>query len=547
MAFPKDFMWGGAVSAGQYEGGWQEDGRGPCRMDYTTGGTRTKARYVTYELADGTPMKGDREDRLPQGARWASLPECYYPNQVAVDGYHRIFDDIELMAQMGFTCYRMSIGWSRLFPTGTERTPNREGVEYYRRVFECLRAHNIEPVVTLLHFDTPLGLEESCGGWENRELIDHFVRFCTTCFMEYKGLVRYWLTINEINNLLSLIDFMVDGSDASYQHAYQQLHHQFVASAKAVQVGHAIDSANRIGCMIASAATYPHTCDPADILAADHKRQENAYYCGDVQVFGRYPTYARRLWGEHDVELAIADGDMDDLAAGTVDFYTFSYYNSNVVTTHKVTDTVGGNFQVGARNEYLTYSDWGWAMDPTGLQWQLETLYDRYQVPPLPSLCELRTQSSIPSRPSPSTVAARPARYMAARTASRMAAQRTDEASDMTSDSVLSLSTRSTKWRTSPKKSSTSYGASIVCSSAPSMRSTAACGRWSSSTTTVPRVPTMVALRCLARSKAHSRRASMPPQSIRASTYTSTPSLRTHSARSTSGSCAHRSSIQLAQ
>ncbi|MBR3223947.1 MAG: glycoside hydrolase family 1 protein [Atopobiaceae bacterium] len=381
MAFPKDFMWGGAVSAGQYEGGWQEDGRGPCRMDYTTGGTRTKARYVTYELADGTPMKGGREDRLPQGARWASLPECYYPNQVAVDGYHRIFDDIELMAQMGFTCYRMSIGWSRLFPTGTERTPNREGVEYYRRVFECLRAHNIEPVVTLLHFDTPLGLEESCGGWENRELIDHFVRFCTTCFMEYKGLVRYWLTINEINNLLSLIDFMGDGSDTSYQHAYQQLHHQFVASAKAVQVGHAIDSANRIGCMIASAATYPHTCDPADILAADHKRQENAYYCGDVQVFGRYPTYARRLWGEHDVELAIADGDMDDLAAGTVDFYTFSYYNSNVVTTHKVTDTVGGNFQVGARNEYLTYSDWGWAMDPTGLQWQLETLYDRYQVP----------------------------------------------------------------------------------------------------------------------------------------------------------------------
>jgi len=199
--------------------------------------------------------------------------------------------------------------------------------------------------------------------------------------LEYKGLVRYWLTINEINNLLSLIDFMGDGSDESYQRAYQQLHHQFVASAKVVQVGHAIDAANRIGCMIASAATYAHTCDPADVLAAEHKRQENAFYCGDVQVFGRYPTYARRLWNEHGVELEVADGDMDDLAAGTVDFYTFSYYNSNVVTTHEVTETVGGNFQVGARNEYLTYSDWGWAMDPTGLQWQLETLYDRYQVP----------------------------------------------------------------------------------------------------------------------------------------------------------------------
>ncbi|MDO4537576.1 MAG: family 1 glycosylhydrolase [Coriobacteriales bacterium] len=381
MSFPENFLWGGAVSAGQYEGGYDEGGRGACRMDYTTGGTRTSPRYATYILADGTPVKADREARLPEGARWASLPDRYYPNQVAVDGYHRIDEDIELMAEMGFKVFRMSIGWSRLFPTGLESEPNREGVEYYRHVFENLRAHGIEPLVTLLHFDTPLGLEEACGGWENRELIGHFVRFCTTCFMEYKGLVRYWLTINEINNLLSLIDFFGGGDDAAYQLAYQQLHHQFVASAKAVQVGHAIDQNNQIGCMIASAATYPHTCDPADILAAEHKRQENAYYCGDVQVFGSYPTFATRLWKAHDVELVVEDTDMDDLAAGTVDFYSFSYYNSNVVTTHEVTDTVGGNFQVGARNEYLTYSDWGWAMDPTGLQWQLETLYDRYQVP----------------------------------------------------------------------------------------------------------------------------------------------------------------------
>ena len=381
MSFPEGFLWGGAVSAGQYEGGWNEDGRGPCRMDYTTGGTRTSPRYVTYELADGTPVKAGREDRLPAGARWASLPDCYYPNQVAVDGYHRWREDVDLFAEMGFKVFRMSIGWSRLFPMGTETEPNREGVEFYRQMFEYMQAKGIEPLVTLMHFDTPLGLEAACGGWENRELIDHFVRFCTCCFTEFKDLVRYWLTINEINNLLSLIDFFGGGTDESYQLAYQQLHHQFVASAKVVQIGHAIDQNNQIGCMIASAAIYPHTCDPADILAAEHKRQENAYYCGDVQVFGTYPTYAKRLWDAHDVHIQMADGDLADLAAGTVDFYTFSYYNSNVVTTHEVTDTVGGNFQVGARNEYLTYSDWGWAMDPMGLQWQLEVLYDRYQVP----------------------------------------------------------------------------------------------------------------------------------------------------------------------
>ena len=381
MGFPNGFLWGGAVSAGQYEGGWNEGGRGACRMDYTTGGTRTSPRYATYVLADGTEVKAGREDRLPEGAHWASLPDCYYPNQVAVDGYHRIDEDIELMAEMGFKVFRMSIGWSRLYPTGTETVPNREGVEYYRGIFEHMREKGIEPLVTLLHFDTPLGLEEACGGWENRALIDHFVRFCTTCFTEYKGLVHYWLTINEINNALSLIDFFGNASDEGYQATYQLLHHQFVASAKAVQIGHAIDQNNQIGCMIASAAIYPHTCDPADILAADHKRQENAYYCGDVQVFGTYPTYATRLWKEHNVHIQMADGDLDDLAAGTVDFYTFSYYNSSVVTTHEVSETVEGNFQKGARNEYLTYSDWGWAMDPMGLQWQLETLYDRYQVP----------------------------------------------------------------------------------------------------------------------------------------------------------------------
>ena len=381
MSFPENFLWGGAVSAGQYEGGWNEGGRGPCRMDYTTGGTRTDPRYVTYIDAEGHEVKADREARLPEGARWASIEGCYYPNQVAVDGYHRIDEDIELMAEMGFKSYRMSIGWSRLYPTGLEKNPNPEGVAYYRHVFECCREHNIEPVVTLLHFDTPLGLEEACGGWENRDLIDHFVRFCTTCLMEYKGLVHYWLTINEINNLLSLIDFFGGGTDESYQRAYQELHHQFVASAKVVQIAHAIDQDNKVGCMIASAAVYPHTPDPADIVAAEHKRQENAFYCGDVQVFGYYPPFAKRLWDAHKVTIEMADTDQEDLLSGVVDFYTFSYYNSTVVTTHEVKETVGGNFQVGAKNEYLTYSDWGWAMDPTGLQWTLETLYDRYRVP----------------------------------------------------------------------------------------------------------------------------------------------------------------------
>jgi 6-phospho-beta-glucosidase len=242
-------------------------------------------------------------------------------------------------------------------------------------------AHGSEPLVTIWHFDTPLYLEEHCGGWENRETIDHFVRYATACFTEFKGLVHHWLTFNEINNTIMFLPFSGNTSDEAYQGAYQHLHHKFVASAKAVQIGHAIDAQNMIGCMICGIAWYPHTCDPADILKAQHQMEEGVWYCGDVQCLGDYPTYATRLWKEHNVKLQIEDTDWVDLAEGTVDFYTFSYYMSNVVTTHEVKDMVKGNFSAGARNEYLQYSDWGWGYDPTGLQWYLEWAYARYQMP----------------------------------------------------------------------------------------------------------------------------------------------------------------------
>ncbi len=381
MAFPENFLWGGAVSAGQYEGGWDEGGRGIARMDYTTSGTRTSPRYATFVDAEGNPIKGFRDALPPEGGSWATLDDCHYPNRVAVDGYHRYREDIELFAEMGFKTFRLSIAWSRLFPTGVEETPNPEGVAYYRDFFKCLREHGIEPLVTLLHFDTPLYLEETYGGWENRALIDHFVRFATACFTEFKGLVTRWLTFNEINNEINACPYLPMPIGEAYRHAYQLLHHQFVASALAVQAGHRIDPANQIGCMICGVASYPYTCDPADVLKCEHERQRAVYYCGDVQVFGAYPPFAKRIWDEYDAAPAMEPGDLEVIAAGKVDFYSFSYYNSGVVTTHDVTSTVGGNFSAGAKNEYLEYSDWGWAMDPTGLRWYLNTLYDRYRVP----------------------------------------------------------------------------------------------------------------------------------------------------------------------
>lgn len=383
MSFPKGFFWGGAIAANQAEGAWNVDGRGPAKTDVTTGGTVNTPRMITYVDKEGVGhTMSQHGGKLPEGAHYAVLDDYYYPNHNGVDFYHHYKEDIALFAEMGFKMFRMSISWSRLYPNGDEETPNEKGIEFYRNVFKECKKYNIEPLVTIWHFDTPLYLEEHYGGWTNRKLIDFYVRFAKTCFTEFQGLVHYWLTFNEINNTIMFLDLMGGHcSDQDYQDAYQTLHHQFVASAKAVQIGHEIDSENKIGCMICGITFYPGSCNPQDVLLNRHTWEKGIFYCGDVQCKGKYPTYAKRLWDEHGVKLNITDEDLEDLRKGVVDMYSFSYYMSTVVTTQEVEEKVGGNFSMGARNPYLNYSDWGWATDETGLQYYLEMMYDRYELP----------------------------------------------------------------------------------------------------------------------------------------------------------------------
>ena len=384
MSFPKGFLWGGATAANQCEGAWNEDGRGPALTDVTTGGSVKEKRQVTYIDKDGNHCKmvtSEGQVQLPEGAHFAVLDECLYPNHDGIDFYHHYKEDIKMFADMGYKTFRMSISWSRIFPNGDETEPNQKGIEFYRNVFKELRKYDIEPLVTIWHFDTPLYLIEHYGGWSNRKLIEFFERYARTVFTEYKDLVKYWLTFNEINNTIMGLGLFYEAKEEDYQRAYQHLHHQFVASARAVKIGHEIDPENQIGCMICGITSYPATCDPKDILANRHQWEKSIFYCGDVQCFGKYPTYAKRLWEEHGVKLDITEQDLIDLKEGTVDMYTFSYYMSSLITTHEIKNQVGGNFTTGARNEYLEYSDWGWAFDPDGLQYYLEMIYDRYQRP----------------------------------------------------------------------------------------------------------------------------------------------------------------------
>lgn len=384
MRFPENFLWGGATSAYQCEGAWNVNGRGPIKADYLIGGSADKKRQITYRDADGNlkTMKNSAGIRIPEKAVYEIDDSYYYPNHEAVDFYHHYKEDIALFKEMGFKIFRMSVSWSRIFPNGDETEPNQDGIQFYRDVFNELKKNGIEPLVTLWHGDTPLYLEEKYGGWQNRKLIEFYDRYVRICFKEFKGLVKYWLTFNEINNILMFLDMFGNVStDKMFQEAYQELHYKLVASSHAVKIGHEMDPDNIVGCMICGIPFYPHTCDPKDILHAHHTFEKGVLYSGDVQCKGKYPVFAERLWKEHDVHLDITEQDRQDLKSGTVDMYTFSYYMSTAVTTHEADDIVGGNCTSGVRNEYLEYSEWGWANDPLGLRYFLEMVYDRYELP----------------------------------------------------------------------------------------------------------------------------------------------------------------------
>ena len=321
------------------------------------GGTATKPRTFCPQTVEG----------------------AFYPSHEAIDFYHHYAEDIALFAEMGFTVLRLSINWSRIFPQGDEKEPNEAGLAFYDKVFDECKKYNIEPLITLCHYEIPWGLVVKYNGFASRETIGFFLNYVTTCFKRYKDKVKYWLTFNEINNTVNFLPD--DAPDQVYQEAYQHLHYQFVASARCVQIGKAINPDYVFGCMICGITYYPHTCDPKDILFAQGKWEKGIYYCGDVQCKGKYPVFAKRLWKEHNVTLDITDEDIEELAKGPVDMYTFSYYMSQAVTTHKDGETVGGNMSTGTKNPYLTYSDWGWGFDPDGLTYYLEMMWDRYEKP----------------------------------------------------------------------------------------------------------------------------------------------------------------------
>ena len=366
----KNFLWGGALAAHQFEGGVLETTKGLSVADVMTNGAHGVPRKITDGVVEGN----------------------YYPNHTGVDFYHHYKEDIALFAEMGFKCFRTSIAWSRIFPLGDEEKPDEEGLKFYDDVFDELLKYNIEPVITLSHFEMPYHLAKEYGGFMSRKAIDCFVKFAVVCFERYKNKVRYWMTFNEINNQMNYKNDIFGWTNSGahfgrYENPEEAMficaHHTLVASALAVKAGKQINPDFKIGNMIAMVPIYPYSCDPDDINLSVEEMHDKWFFC-DVQVRGHYPAYMLKRFERKGFKIDITEEDKKILEEGTVDYIGFSYYMSNTVkcdVENDVSKTITGSSTHITPNPYLKATEWGWTIDPKGLRYALNIMYERYEKP----------------------------------------------------------------------------------------------------------------------------------------------------------------------
>ena len=253
-------------------------------------------------------------------------------------------------------------------------------MRFYDQVIDELMKYNIEPIVTISFFETPLGLQKY-GSWRSREVVDMYVRYAKVLMTRYKGKIKYWLTFNEIN-AMSAQPWVAGGVNTdNEQERMNAAFHQFLASAKVVMMGHEIDPNNKIGMMYAGHFSYAATCDPDDVIGTMEFMQKMMFY-PDVQCRGYYPKFKLIEFEKTGIHLPVVGNDLDIIRKGKVDFISFSYYLTHVCGK-KTSGIIKGlnGLDTGYKNPYIEFSEWGWEIDPQGLRYALNYLYDRYQIP----------------------------------------------------------------------------------------------------------------------------------------------------------------------
>ena len=361
--FPKNFMWGGAVAANQLEGAWQEGGKGLCAADIN----EYKGDLAPQDRHNGDLSSKEVEELL-------NSKDKYFPKRYGIDFYHTYKEDLALLAGMGLNTFRTSINWARIYPNGDDETPNEEGLKFYDNLIDEMIKNGMEPLITISHYEIPLNVCMKYNGWANRKTIDMFVKYCKTLFERYKGKVKYWILVNQINlyqsETFNHLGIPSDRFDNLEEAKFQGIHNELVACGRAIKIAREIDPNFKLGVM-----TCYHNCyaeigsSENEMVAIKHNQLE--YYYTDVEVRGKIPSYMERFYREKGFDIEITDQDIEDLK-NTVDFVSFSYYGSTTI------DVNGKE----ARNKYNTkVNEWGWASDPVGLRYALNDYYDRYQLP----------------------------------------------------------------------------------------------------------------------------------------------------------------------
>lgn len=353
-----NFLWGGAVSANQCEGAWNEDGKGRTTTDYLS-----MDRY----------MKDNVDFTLKE--------DCYYPSHEAIDFYHRYQEDISFFAECGFKCFRFSIAWARIFPNGDEETPNQKGLEHYRKVIDCCHAHGIEPMITLSHTETPANLITKYDGWRNRTLVDLFERYAKTCFEAFPD-VKYWITFNEINFIFEEGMLYQNGgvilnkNDNKDQLIYQCAHHQLLASAKAVKLAYEMIDNVYINAMIEGSLAYPQSCRSKDMIDCLQENNQYTYSFLDAICKGIYPVCWQKDMAKKSLHILTEPEDFEIIKHYPGNYIPLSYYYN------RMCDPVArSEHRKPMKNPYQAQSEWGYNIDAEGLRFSLNDFSIRYRMP----------------------------------------------------------------------------------------------------------------------------------------------------------------------
>jgi 6-phospho-beta-glucosidase len=366
--FPSNFLWGAASAAYQVEGAWNEDGKGLSNWDQ-------------FVRIPGKTFKGTTGD-------------------IAVDNYHKYKEDVKLMKEAGLKAYRFSVSWARIFPNGKGEI-NKQGLEFYNNLINELIKNNIEPVLTVYHWDLPQALQDEYGGWESREIVGDFTNYCIVLYKNYGDRVKNWVTLNE-QNIFTALGFKMGSHPPGVKDDklfFQVNHHANLANASAIKAFRKYVPDGKVGPSFAYSPAYPYSSKPEDILAFENAEEFNAHWWMDVYAWGEYPKSAWNYLASKGHAPILEEGDLELLKAGKPDFMGLNYYQTGTFeknpidgvteschlnTTGKKGTTedrgVPGLYKT-IKNPYLETTNWDWAIDPTGLRIALRRISSRYHLP----------------------------------------------------------------------------------------------------------------------------------------------------------------------